>query len=166
MDKVEFYLDDQLLGYSTVAPYTLRWTLAMSDVVPSYSLVPAPRITETLGAELSITEVISEEAVVTYLHQVQQGDLITSTQVISSSEELLYHMAWPDGRSIISDTLGYTETHTIHIKAFDAAGNEIESDGVEVQVIHKPEEEEEEPTAYGGALPLWRRPQANGRPVT
>lgn len=164
MDKVEFYLDDNLLGYSTVAPYTLRWTLAMSDVVPSYHLNPTERVSMTLGSEISMTEVISEDLVVSYRHQLQQGEMITSTEVISSPEGLLYRMAWPDGRAVISDTMGYTETHTIHIKAFDAAGNEIESDGVEVQVIHKPEEEE--PTAYGGDLPLWRRSEANGRPVT
>jgi len=33
MDRVEFYLDDQLLGYTTVAPYSLRWTLAMTTTI-------------------------------------------------------------------------------------------------------------------------------------
>ena len=33
MDRVEFYLDDQLLGYTTVAPYSMRWTLAMTTTI-------------------------------------------------------------------------------------------------------------------------------------
>ena len=82
MERVEFYLDDRLLGYSTVAPYTMRWTLAMSD------------------------------------------------------------------------TVGYTETHTIYATAFDAAGNEIKSDPVEIQIIHEKEEEE---GAISFLTPIWKR---------
>lgn len=33
MDRVECYLDGQLLGYTTVAPYSMRWTLAMSTTL-------------------------------------------------------------------------------------------------------------------------------------
>ena len=36
MDRVEFYLDGTKLGESTVAPYSLRWTITMSDVVPAF----------------------------------------------------------------------------------------------------------------------------------
>lgn len=31
MDRVAFYLDDNILGHSTVTPYTMRWMLAPSD---------------------------------------------------------------------------------------------------------------------------------------
>src|SRR5205814_9246110 len=34
MDRVEFYLDDQSIGFSTVAPYTRRWTITMLDKPP------------------------------------------------------------------------------------------------------------------------------------
>ena len=164
MEKVEFYLDDQLLGYSTVAPYTLRWTLAMSDIVPTYDLYLPEPVTEIIGEEIIKTEVSTIEDSRIYVHSIQQGKEITLTQVISSPEALTYRMDWPNGRSIISDTVGYTETHTIHVKAYDAAGNEIESDAVSVHVIHKPEEEQ--PEARGGAMPIWKRPEEGLRPAT
>jgi hypothetical protein len=71
----------------------------------------------------------------------------------------------PDGRGVIRDSGGYTETHTIHVKAYDAAGNVIKSDSVEVQVIPKPPEDKDKPQSLGGPLPIWRRPGANGLPV-
>jgi penicillin-binding protein 1C len=33
MDRVECYLDDQLLGYTTVSPYSMRWTLSMTTTM-------------------------------------------------------------------------------------------------------------------------------------
>jgi penicillin-binding protein 1C len=30
MDRVEFFVDDQLVGFTTVAPYSLKWTLTMT----------------------------------------------------------------------------------------------------------------------------------------
>ena len=40
--------------------------------------------------------------------------------------------------------MGYTETHLIHVVAFDAAGNETKTEPIPVIVIPKKEEEEEE----------------------
>ncbi|MCU0507965.1 MAG: Ig-like domain-containing protein, partial [Anaerolineae bacterium] len=34
MDRVEFYMDGNKLGDATVAPYSVRWTIKMTDVVP------------------------------------------------------------------------------------------------------------------------------------
>ncbi len=34
MGRVEFFLDDNLLGYTTVAPYTLRWTIPITGIGP------------------------------------------------------------------------------------------------------------------------------------
>lgn len=79
MDRVEYYLDDQLLGYTTVAPYSMRWTLAMSTTV--------------------------------------------------------------------------TETHKIHVIAYDTAGNATQSDPVEVYVIR----EKKDDTRRTSFLPVWRR---------
>jgi hypothetical protein len=69
--------------------------------------------------------------------------------------------------NIISNTLGYTETHLIHVVAYDAAGNSVESSKVQIFVVHKEEEKEEgeaEPTAmtvgrevaYLGEEEKWR----------
>lgn len=40
MDKVEFYIDDQLFGYSTVSPYTARWMLRRSDAEGAFPVEP------------------------------------------------------------------------------------------------------------------------------
>ena len=158
MERVEFFLDDNPLGFSTVAPFTLRWTLAMSNTKPSYSWdLPAP-ITEMLGEEMIKTEVTGEGDDRIFRHSISRGEEITLTQVIQSPESLVWTMSWPNGRSIISDTQGYTETHTIHVVAFDTAGNQMESDPVKVHVIREKEEEtEKEAVAMG---PIWRRPDA------
>ena len=180
MDRVEFYLDDQPLGFTTVAPYTLRWTLAMSDVTPIYDFAPPTPVemmvgeeiieTEVIttgesiiythlvqrGEEIIKTEVITTEESAVYTHSIQRGETITMTQVISSPEGLSYVMTWPTGRAIISDTIGYTETHAIHVVAFDTAGNEMESDPVTVYVIHK--REEQDSVERVGLGPIWRRP--------
>jgi penicillin-binding protein 1C len=37
MDRVEFYVNDSMLGYSTVAPYTMRWNLRRGDAPEGYS---------------------------------------------------------------------------------------------------------------------------------
>lgn len=87
MGRVEFFMDEEPLGYSTVAPYILRWTIAMSDTVN----VP----TSDLGK----------------------------------------------GRGIIRNSGGYTETHTIHVVATDAAGNAMKSDSVQVHVAHERKED-------------------------
>jgi hypothetical protein len=48
-----------------------------------------------------------------------------------------------------------TESHLVHVIAFDAAGNETESEKVRFYVIHKPKEEEKEVEDESGAI--WRR---------
>ncbi len=65
MDRVEFYLDDELIGYTTVAPYTKKWIIKMAGEGP--------------------------------------------------------------------------EEHTIHVVAYDSAGNRTESERVVINVIHKKE---------------------------
>lgn len=72
MDRVDFHLDDRTLGHSTVAPYTLRWMLVMSD------------------------------------------------------------------------TVAMTETHSIHVTAYDKAGNKMESEPFDVHVIRESEKEKNE----------------------
>ena len=61
MDRVEFYLDDNLFAESTVPPYNVKWTIAMSDITPA----AVPVITATLGltgeVAIEIEEVEGEE---------------------------------------------------------------------------------------------------------
>jgi len=123
MDRVEFYLDDNLLSYSTIPPYNTKWTITMSDTIP----IP--------GTVVHGTQVI----------QNPDGSLttqvITITQVLTDSEGMRMQV-FANGMTIIYDTHGYTETHQIHVVAYDAAGNKAESEKVRIYVVHEREEEE------------------------
>jgi penicillin-binding protein 1C len=133
MDRVDFYIDDRPLGTSTVPPYNKRWTIVMSDTIPT--LPP--------GTVITGTEVITNP------DGTLGSQVITLTQVISGENDLVIQW-FHDGRGIILDTNGYTETHLIHVVAFDVAGNEVESEPVRVFVIHEEKEKEKEE----GAIPL------------
>ena len=129
MDRVEFYLDGQLFGATTVPPYSQKWTIAMSDTIP----VP--------GAIISETRVITNPDGTVSLGEVKVSEVITEPNG---------RLVWwfENGRSIISDTHGYTETHVIQVKAYDAAGNVSESEEIRIFVTHEEEEEEEQATAW------------------
>jgi penicillin-binding protein 1C len=124
MDRVEFYLDDNLLSYSTIPPYNTKWTITMSDTIP----IP--------GTVMHETQIV----------QNPDGSLttqvITVTQVLTDSEGMRLQV-FASGMTIISDTHGYTETHQIHVVAYDAAGNKAESEKVRIYVVHEREEEEQ-----------------------
>jgi len=142
MDRVEFFLDDNLFATSIVAPYNEKWTITMSDTIPIEGLV----ITRTEPITDGITGAIIGEQV------------ITETEVLTEvlpSGDLRYTQWFENGRGIISDTMGYTETHLIHVIAYDAAGNQIESDKIRIWVIH--EEEDEEDAASSATAMLLRR---------
>ncbi len=47
MGRMEFYLDNKPIGFSTVAPFSLKWTIVMSDTIPE----PKPGITFTLSED-------------------------------------------------------------------------------------------------------------------
>jgi len=143
MDRVEFYLDDQLIDTSTVAPYNEKWIIVMSDTVPIEgftitSTVPITNPDGTIG-----------EQVITYTQ------VTTNTYPLVGPEGVItegigYTQVFSGGMNIISNTLGYTETHLIHVVAYDAAGNSVESGKVQIFVVHEEEEKEEEeaePTA-------------------
>ena len=142
MEGVEFYLDDGLLGHTTVAPYTLRWTLVMSDINPSFSFDLAEPTTQVEGDKIIKREVVASEENRILTDSVQQGTAITMTRAIRGPGGLSYVMTWPSGRSITSNGAGYTETHKIHIVAYDAAGNEMKSEPVRVHVVHERKEED------------------------
>lgn len=139
MDRVDFYLDDRLLGTTTVPPYNKRWTIVMSDTLPSLPV----------GTAITATEVITHPDGSLGTQVITLTEVIT--QVVNDEHELVIQY-FHDGRGIIVDASGgYTETHLIHVVAFDAAGNEVESEPVRVFVVHEEEEEEEQEQ---GAIPL------------
>ncbi|MFQ6059004.1 MAG: penicillin-binding protein [Anaerolineae bacterium] len=55
-----------------------------------------------------------------------------------------YTIQFPNGFGVIRDSEGYTETHQIHAIAYDAAGNQVESEKVRIFVVHEKEEEKQE----------------------
>jgi penicillin-binding protein 1C len=132
IDKVEFYLDDELVDFSVVEPYAVKWVLEMQDVQldPGMSPVRETRIITDPDGSWS-TEVVT----VTWVEVSDDGKTITQT--------------WESGFMVISSSHGYTESHAVHVVAFDAAGNETESEKVRFYVVHEPEEEEEQPGATG-----------------
>ncbi len=120
MERVEFFLDQQPIGLTTIAPFTHKWTIALSDTVPSLSSDPAV---------ISSTEVITVDDL--YLVEWQtfvDGTVVTLTRSITDSHVITRTAMYTTGRGIIADTGGYTETHVLHVVGFDAAGNQAESE--------------------------------------
>jgi len=128
MDRVEFYLDNSLLSYSTIPPYNTKWTITMSDTIP----IPGTVVRETQIVQNPDGSLTTQ--------------MVTVSQVLTDSEGRRLQV-FANGMTIIYDTHGYTETHQIHVVAFDTAGNEVESEKVRIYVVHEPEEEEDQTTA-------------------
>jgi hypothetical protein len=93
------------------------------------------------GTIISETRVITNPDGTVGLGEVRVSEVITEADG---------RMVWwfEDGHTIISDTHGYTETHLIRVKAYDAAGNVSESEEIRIFVTHEEEEEEEQATAW------------------
>ena len=157
LDRVEFYLDGVRIGESTISPFSYRWTIAMSDTIP----IP--------GFAITRTEQVLDEFGQMVERVITETEVLTSTFVVDGREVIRYTQVFSGGRAIISDTLGYTETHVVYAVAYDAAGNSVETEKVRFYVMHKPKEKEK-PTAWwpsGGEVAWvggWARP-ARGREV-
>ena len=139
IDKVEFYLDDELLDFSVVEPYAVKWVLEMKDLKPNPRMEPVyeTRVVTNPDGTTSLQEVM-----VTWVEVSPDGKTVTQT--------------WESGFQIVASEGGYTESHLVHVVAFDAAGNKTESEKIRFHVIHKPEEEEEDGEGESGDL-WWRR---------
>ena len=148
MDRVEYYLDGEQIGESTVAPFSLKWNIAMTDSLPS---LETTAITET--------QVITNPDGTTAQQVITLTEVMTITHAEDEERIIEYVQVYSGGLSIISNTtsitrfVGYTETHTLNFKAFDAAGNETEGEDSFFSVIHDPEVLEEEGKPEGALLP-------------
>jgi penicillin-binding protein 1C len=146
IDKVEFYLDDELLGFSVVEPYAVKWVLEMRDKKPNPRMEPIYETRPITNPDGSWT---TEQVTVTWVEVSPDRKTITQT--------------WESGMMVVSSTTGYTESHVVHVVAFDAAGNKTESEKVRFYIIHKPKPKKEEKKGETGALfgpglenPRWR----------
>jgi len=146
MDRVEFFLDGEPIGFTTIAPFTRKWTIALSDAVPA--LIGDPLV-------ISSTTVITlEELYVIEAQTLFDGTVITVTRSITDNHVITSTAAYTTGFGIIVDTGGYTETHVLHAVGFDVVGHQTESKRVRIFTIHRPEKEEETPTPTAMSLPL------------
>jgi len=129
MDRVEFFLDGQKLGESTVAPYSLRWTITMSNSMPVFGpQVMATRVITNPDGSLSTEEYVARE---TKVENYTRPDGTKGERLVLVTDT---------GPGAIYDSGVLTETHRITVKAFDRAGNEAESKPVQILVMHKPKE--------------------------
>jgi len=131
MDRVEFYLDGAKLGDTTVAPYSVRWTIRMTDVVPKG------------GPTTYITEVITNPDGTVTTQQVLDRETKTETYTKpdgTTDRRVVIMTGGGAGATVMDGKLH--EIHTIWVKAFDKAGNEIKSSPVRIFVKHKDKETE------------------------
>jgi len=154
MNRVEYFMDNQKIGESTVAPYTLRWNIVMTDTPVSWWEPPVMVTRTAVITQPDGSLAIAGEEVITLTHVISVTRPITDpVELANLAPDQLpetfigFQKVYSGGFSVISTTLGYTETHLIHIIAHDSAGNETKTEPIQVLVIHKEEEEEEEETA-------------------
>jgi penicillin-binding protein 1C len=147
MGYVDFWLDDSYLGRTQVSPFTYKWTITMRD-----SLSPTLRAALDLPPDSPTLPVISYNE----SKRVLEADGTTITTVEASVAATVTKQAgrvlavFPSGFGIIMDSGGYTETHTVKVKAYDIAGNVIESATTRFLVSHKPR-----PPAETGMHDTW-----------
>jgi hypothetical protein len=164
LDRVDFYVDGQKLATSTVPPYNKSWTIAMSDTVPL--LGPG-------AVEITLPYTNTDGSV---WYKSYLANTSWATRTITNADgtlgeesypavQVLYDPQWGQtskwfdgGMGILYDSRGYTETHLIHVEAFDAAGNELKSQPVRVYVIHKKDKEPESAVPHVALIwPVRRR---------
>jgi len=159
MDRVEYFMNNQKIGESTVAPFTLRWNIVMSDTWLFNWEAPVTQtvtITQPDGAVVDTGEIITLTQVISLTRPITDPAVLADWPEDKPAEEVIgYQKVYSDGLNIISSTLGYTETHLLHIIAHDSAGNKTKTEPFRISVIHEEEEEEDddepaaaEPEAY------------------
>jgi len=141
MDRVEFFLDNRSLGISTVAPFGIRWPggirpmIPMSNTtgtIPSVDLTTGPVDMPTAAGMLHIEVTRGEDRTI-YTETLTPPAEITTTQSIT--QIIVYadgarDMITPSGWGIRLDDKGYAEIHTVHVVAYDKAGNQTKSEPV------------------------------------
>jgi membrane carboxypeptidase/penicillin-binding protein len=159
INRVEYFMDNQKIGESTVAPYTLRWNIVLTET----ELVWEEPVFETKVVTQPDGTIIEEQGI-TLTH------VITLTEPITDPEELAalppdeppekvigYQKIISGGLIAISTKYGYTETHLLHATAYDSAGNETKTEPIRVIVIPKKEEEQETSDAEAYLPPVMNR---------
>lgn len=161
MGYVDFWLDNSYLGRTQVSPFSYKWNITMRD---SFS--------PTLRAALELPVGSPTMPVLAYTAETRKLEddgntvtTITETLVATMTKKADRVVGvFPNGFGVIMDAGGYTETHTIHVRAYDVAGNATDSASVRFLVAHRPKPQTENPQS-GNWLweermwqALWREP--------
>lgn len=131
MSRVEFYLDEGYIGATTVAPYSKKWTIKMSDHL-TRTLAAAVTVTPT--RPITITRVITNPD-----NTVSTEQLIGTVSRVTTTVPAV-SAVFTTGMVLISNTVnvpgtpGFVESHTIKAVAVDAAGNRTESETLTIFV--------------------------------
>ncbi|MGQ9683715.1 MAG: penicillin-binding protein [Anaerolineae bacterium] len=146
MDRVEFLVDGQKVAESRVAPYSIAWTLVMTDVSQA-AIPPVPDFQdEQRGEENGQPFLWRKEASgdgTLFIHELGSGESVSRTLVYRGSAGVWFVLPSGWGASWITDATGrvqYREIHTLEAVAYDAAGNQTRAEPVRISVIHKPKE--------------------------
>jgi hypothetical protein len=139
--RVEYFLDNQKVGESTVAPYTLRWNVNLTPRSIQWEAPVYETRTITNPDGTLTTEVITLTHVISYTEPITPAE----GEIVEVSEQFVgYQKIFSDGLTLMTTQEGYAEGHLLHVVAYDSAGNEAKSGEVRVRVVPKPKEEEEE----------------------
>lgn len=153
MDRVDFYLDGEKIGTSTVAPYSRRWDITMRDWFPGEPRTP-----------ISMTKVYRQPDGRVITQTVQATSQIQPVLDANGQETGRWLELWENGFGILVDARGgYTETHVLQVRAYDRAGNVAISEPVRIFVAHQPEQQPGRPL---GLLPTPLQPIAIRREET
>lgn len=147
MDRVEYYMNNEKIGESTVDPYTLRWNLVLSDTQLAWEapVTQTKTMTQPDGSVVETGEVFTLTQVMTVTQPITDPEALAALEPDEEPEKPIgYTKVYSDGWTIISTTNGYTESHLIHIIAHDAAGNETKTDKFRIYIVHEKEEEEDQ----------------------
>ena len=149
MNRVEYFMNNEKIGESTVAPYTLRWNIVMTDTPVLRWEPPVTQtvvITQPDGAPpIETGEIITITEVLTITQPITNPAELANWPADLRPEKIIgFQKVYSGGFTVISTTTSYTETHLVHVVAYDSAGNETETEPIRVLIMHEEEEEEEE----------------------
>lgn len=162
MGYVDFWLDNSYLGRSQVSPFSLKWNITMRD-----GFTPTLKAALALPVDSPTVPVISYEAATRKL----EDDGTTITAITETLVATMTKKAdrvvgvFPNGFGVIMDSGGYTETHTVRVRAYDTAGNAIDSASVRFLVAHRPKPQQDNPESTNWFwddrqwLALWANPE-------
>jgi membrane carboxypeptidase/penicillin-binding protein len=151
MNRVEYFLDNQKVGESTVAPFTLRWNVSLTQTQIQWEPpVYETRIVTSPDGAISTTEQITLTYVVTVTQPITDPAELAALPPGFAPEKFIgYQKVFSNGWTLIDTTTGYSETHLVHVVAYDSAGNEAKSEPVSVLIIPRPEEPDQDEDEAG-----------------